>query len=476
MPEVIPYVLWAWVAVSALGFVFLTPSRASLICWFGGWLLLPSAEFDKADGLVEFPYWIMPVCLPAGVWMTKAHAIGLASLVGLAISEPHWWRRFRFSPYDLPMIGWCTIPAVSAAIGGLGIARSLADFEYQFLSWGVPYLLGRLYFVEIPRIDDLVRAWAIAGLAYLPISIIEGICSPLVYRFCYGFHPYQVPGTTRYIGYRPIGFLEDGNQLGIVLASSALASFWLWRSGRMPRLGPIPGPVVVALSMVQVLASQSAGAILLLVATIASLEILARTDRRWPVFVVLAALLGLAGLRAVNVIDAKSLAMKTAVGRAFVSASTRLDRSSFGWRLRVEERAARVALKHPIAGQGRWDWWRDELNQERPWGLFSLALGQFGLVGWTFLALTTVAPIVAFLGIGPPRFWASSRGSLAAMAGILVINGLDAWLNPCYLLPAAILAGSFVGLHAAMKRAAPPAANTQPTYHGADLFRRVHQR
>lgn len=476
MPEVIPYVLWAWVVVSALGFVFLPPARASLVCWFGGWLILPSAEFDRADALVEFPYWIMPVALPSGAWMTKAHAIGLGALLGLAICDPGCWRRLRFNPIDLPIVGWCAIPAISGLVGGLGLSRAVADLDYQVLAWGVPYLLGRLYFAELPKLDELARAWVYAGLAYLPVSVVEGVFSPIFYRTFYGFHPYQVPGTTRYLGYRPIGLMEDGNQLGMFLASASLASFWLWRSGRMPKLGPIPGAVVVALGLGQIIASQSAGAILLLAATIAFLEVLTRVDRRWPVLVVLAGLLGLAGLRAANVIDAKSLAMKTSVGRAFVSASTRLDRSSFGWRLRVEERGAKVALKHPVVGQGRWDWWRQDLQQERPWGLFSLTLGQFGLAGWGLLVLMTVTPVVAFLWIGPPRFWASSRGGLAASAGILVVNALDAWLNPCFLLPAGLSMGAIVGLLAAVRKVARPANTPHATYSGVGNFPRAPQR
>jgi hypothetical protein len=76
----------------------------------------------------------------------------------------------------------------------------------------------------------------------------------------------------------------------------------------------------------------------------------------------------------------------------------------------------------------------------------------YGVVGWSCLIGCFLAPIVAFLNAGPPRFWSTpTRASAAAMAGALALNGLDAILNPCVLLPIVAAAGGLVGLkgHAA---------------------------
>ena len=165
--------------------------------------------------------------------------------------------------------------------------------------------------------------------------------------------------------------------------------------------------------------------------------------------------------RATNLFDAKALALRTSLGRRLAETSTRLDRQSFGWRLRVEERAARVALQRPLLGWSRWDWWRGSSTGERPWGLFSLVLGMYGVVGLSLLFGSLALPIAAFLNLGPPRFWINpSRASAAAMAGSLALNGLDAILNSNFLLLYLAAAGGLVGLrgHAAaasawMKRA-----------------------
>ena len=146
-------------------------------------------------------------------------------------------------------------------------------------------------------------------------------------------------------------------------------------------------------------------------------------------------------------IDAKALVMKTGLGRSMAEASTRLDRRSFGWRLRVEERGARVALQRPAFGRGRWDWWRAGPGGERPWALLILVLGQFGIVGWALLIASLTAPLIAFLGVGPPRFWVTAtRSPAAALAGILAMNELDAILNPCFLVPLMAAAGGLIGL------------------------------
>jgi hypothetical protein len=162
------------------------------------------------------------------------------------------------------------------------------------------------------------------------------------------------------------------------------------------------------------------------------------------------------GARALNLFDAKALAMRSGPGRWLVEGSIKLDRQSFGWRLRVEERAARVALQKPVLGWSRWDWWREASTGERPWGLFSLALGMYGVAGWAALIGLLAPPIAAFLNLGPPRFWINpSRASAAALAWSLALNELDAILNSNFLLFYLAAAGGLVGLpaHAASANA-----------------------
>jgi hypothetical protein len=448
MPEAIPIVLWSWVPITLLLFWKLPPSRAAAICLIGGWLFLPTARFADDVASTAFPYWIMPTCLPSDYWTTKARIVGIALLVGVMAFDPGAWRRFRPSFYDLPVLSWCLVPLASGLVNDLSPIGTLADLAYQALAWGVPYLIGRLYFFDPAGLNVLAREIVAGALAYLPLCAIEFVIGPRLYEILYGFHPYRTPGMVRYIGYRPVVFLADGNELGIWLAASSLTAAWLWRSGQLPRFWGMPGWIVASLLVAQAVLSQSAGAVFLLLAGLAMLELVRWVDRPWPLVVPAVLLLALVGARAANLFDAKALAMKTGLGRRLIDASVKLDRQSFGWRLRVEERSVRVALERPVLGRGRWDWWRAGPEGERPWGLASLVLGMYGVVGWLLLLGCFIAPIAAFLKLGPPRFWmTSTRASAAALAGALAIVGLDAILNPALFLPFLSVAGGLVGLN-----------------------------
>jgi len=447
MPDAVPFVLWAWVPITLVLFWRLPPARASVACLLGGWLILPTARFADDVAGVAFPFWIMPACLPSDQWTTKARIIGLSALLGVMAFDPGAWRRFRPKVYDIPMLGWCLCPLASGAFNGLGPVASVAESGYLAMSWGVPYLLGRLYFADPTGMDLLARGVVAGGLAYAPICLLEAATGPIVYRLLYGFHPYQQDGATRYLGFRPIGFLEHGNQLGAWMASSALVAAWLWRSGRLPSFWWMPGWLVAGLLFGLAILTQSVGAVILLVAGLAMIEGVRRADRIWPIAAVSALVLVFIAARAVNLFDAKALALRTSLGRKLVEASSRLDRQSFGWRLRVEERAARLALRRPLLGWARWDWWRDATRGERPWGLFSLVLGMDGLMGWSLLIGVFGLPLSSFLNLGPPRFWTMpNRTPAAALAGALALNEADAILNSCLLLPFLAAAGGLIGL------------------------------
>ena len=261
MPQLVPIALAAWVPITLALFWALPPRRAAWICLLGGWLLLPTARFDDAVAAIEFPYWIMPAGLPGSAWFTKAQVIGASCLLGIAAFDGGRLRAFRPRWVNLPVAAWSLCPIASAAANGLPMGEGLADAGYLAMAWGVPYLAGRLYFAGPGGMVELARGIVNAGVAYIPFSLAESLASPWLYRAAYGFHPYESPGKERYIGYRPIGFLEDGNQLGIWAATAAVSAIWLWRSGLLKTWRGLNGGAVAALLGAVALATQSVGAI-----------------------------------------------------------------------------------------------------------------------------------------------------------------------------------------------------------------------
>ena len=394
-PHVPPFAaLLAWVPIS-LFFFYRRPARVALLITFvAGWALLPTANFRPTDN--PFPYWILGVCLPAGYFVTKATMTGLAGLLGVLLFDGRSLRRFRFSVWDVPMMLWCIVPLLSGAANHSAYQGALRagvrGMAYQILAWGVPYLLGRMYFRDNASLALAAKAFVIAGLCYVPICLIELCAGPQLYAHVYGYQPYRWLGAERYIGFRPIGFLEDGNQLGIWMAAATLSAAGLWKEHRALRVFGLPigwaGIVLFCATML----CQSAGSILFLVWLLPLVLVSSLAFRRGLVIAFAVLVLAFAGLRLANVISVRQLVDSGGPARAAASFLARVGRQSFGWRLAQDERHVRTALARPALGWGGWDWWRN--GEGRPWGLWLLAYGMYGGVGLLALEGLQFLPVM----------------------------------------------------------------------------------
>lgn len=112
----------------------------------------------------------------------------------------------------------------------------------------------------------------------VPVAIREGTVGPTVYGWFYEPRPFRFEGIYRYIGYRPLGLFENGNQYGIWVAATALAAVALWQNKFASRTQGLLG-LVAAMAVIIALMSQSAGAILLLLLGLAFLW-------KWGTFIV----------------------------------------------------------------------------------------------------------------------------------------------------------------------------------------------
>jgi hypothetical protein len=146
----------------------------------------------------------------------------------------------KLSFWDLPILAWCFVPLLSAIANLRGFVPACQMESYQILAWGVPYLIGSLYFSDTESLHLAVKALVVAGLAYVPVCLTEIFTGPQIYAHLYGYQPYRWVGADRYLGFRPVGLLEDGNQLAIWMATSTLLAIWLWRRGLLDRILGIP--------------------------------------------------------------------------------------------------------------------------------------------------------------------------------------------------------------------------------------------
>ena len=91
-------------------------------------------------------------------------AASVGVLLGTLIFAPDRLLRFRPRWFDLPMLLWCLCGIASSLQNGLGIVRRPVRRADQSLTWGLPYLLGRMYFGDPEGLRYFAVAMVIGGL------------------------------------------------------------------------------------------------------------------------------------------------------------------------------------------------------------------------------------------------------------------------------------------------------------------------
>jgi len=447
MERVVPVVLAGWVVLTILLFWRRSGRDAAIFALVGGWALLPTgvypasvfAEPAGTGGTMH------ALAVPTALWLNKALAIGLGCLLGVVLFDWPAVRRLRFVWLDAPLVAWCLVPIVSVLAGGRPLAEGLAQTRYLALAWGVPYLMGRLYLGDNESLRRLGLALILAGLVYVPLGLLEFVNRPFLYGLVYGPHPYQLEGADRFVGYRPLVFLEHGNQLGMWIATTAVAAVWLWSSGRMSAVAGIPGGAAVAVLLTASLSFQSHIALFLVLAVLVLL-LPARRSLSFPrrVYAASAAGLLLLALTAASVVVAAEganwPALRVKVRELFQS----IGKTSFTWRLaRSGEDLDRIA-ERPALGWAQPDWsatpdgtFVNPVNL----GLWLMTLGSYGAVGMTCATAVLLLPVEEVLRKLPFSAWTSGAHSAIALAALLLtINTVDSLFNSVLLLP--LLAGA----------------------------------
>jgi hypothetical protein len=427
--------------VALLLFRFVAPSSAVAITCFAGWLILPVGNFPAGSTSTVFPYWITGAAVPSDMLLTKMWWPPVIALAGALWTDRQTMLRWRPGWTDIPMVLWCLWPIGQWAFAENPEPQPWIASLYISAAWGAPWLLGRVYFGSEVG-GRLLMAWMVAGMAVIvPIALIEGAFGPIVYEWFYGPHPFRFDGAERYVGFRPLGFFEHGNQYGIWVAAAALAAIWLWQtSSRMrSRLAAI-----ATLSLAVALMSQSLGAVLLLCTGLVLLGTIGRSPMRWVLPLFLLLLVSLGAIYLSGKVPLRALAENTAIGRQMVAILRSSGRGSFTWRIARDQTALPLIVAHPIVGTARWDWWRK--NDQRPWGLALLVLGQFGLIGSALAFGSLLMPTLRTLAIrAHSGAWRSHP--TAPLAVIVLMASADALLNSFFFYPAILAVGALAHCH-----------------------------
>jgi hypothetical protein len=425
---IVPIVLAAFLVAGTTSFALLEGRRALLWTMFGGWLFLP--QFNDRFKLP--------------VLDSKGAVIGATLLVGSFLFDTGSWRAFRPRWLDLPMAIFCLWPFGTAIHNDLGSYEATAATLASALTWGAPYLLGRVYLGRSGALRETAEALVVAALVYVPLCAWEIRMSPQLHSTFYGFRQFRFDQAYRWGGYRPSVFMQHGIMVGLFMASSTLVAFWLWRTGSRKRIMRLPlGWATVLLGVTTVLC-KSTGALILLAVGLAVLE--GTRVLRTPALIVALALVPwvyssarLSGWEAVAIVD---------MSRDWIDA----DRSnSIEFRIHNEDLLIKRAMMRPWMGWGRFGRSFSLVNEEGETeravtdGWWIIVLGVRGIVGLVAMGALLALPPLAVLRTYPARLWADPRlAPAAALALVLLLWAVDALLNamPAPVHPA--IAGALV--------------------------------
>lgn len=476
MPILVKVALFGWVPLVLVLFRYLPHHRALLVGVIAGTLFLPEVQMAKVSAEAPDASEFVVLFLK----LTKPNTISASALLAAFLFDRR--RLFSFRPrwFDLPMAVWCVVPFFSDLGIGISAYGSLAAARDQTLSWGVPYLLGRVYFTDFRSFRDLAMGLVVGGLVYLPFALYEIRFSPQLHERLYGFFPGSKDEFDRMGGFRPIVFMSHGLAVGMWLVATAVVAFWLWWSGAVRTISvwPIKKPMpmtfpALALLAVSVLA-RSTGAIGIGLAGVLSL--LQVRLLKAPVLVI--ALLAISPVYLV----ARTSGWDAKQFTDWVRANIDENRAnSFIYRVRNEGRLVRKVWGSPALGYGDTGEARKvekEKRSDEPEAvtdsLWIICLSCYGFVGLVALWAAMLVPAARFLGTYPARSWSHPAVAPAAAVAVVVIiymldNLSNAMQNSVLVLSAGALAG-VTGARAAPQdgqsakpQTATPAEQASPT-------------
>ena len=405
------------------------------------WVLLPMGGIDFA-GLPNYDKFI---------------AISIGILVGTAIFDSNRIVSFRPRWFDLVPLTYCLSNYATGISNDLGAYAAASTAFRQMMVWLVPYLIGRLYLTDAADFRELTLGLIISGICLAPLCLFESKMSPRLLTDIYGMR--NAGWRYRYGGFRPQIFFQDGLALGLWMNTVALAAWWLWRTRGFRMLwGFRSGGIVLAL-VVTVLLCRAVGATVLILGGIVILWCCSKFQVKW----LLACLLSIAPIY----YSVRITSFWT--GQSGVDLATTLLGSERGGslqtRLQEEDLIINKAMRRPLLGWGGFDRARTmddnhavaiAIDSEFRIGidsLWTILLGESGLIGLGTVTLILEWPVLLFLLRFPVRQW--DHPEVAAVTVMAVIVALfmfdclsNAMLNPVYI----IAAGGLVNLKPARVR------------------------
>jgi hypothetical protein len=182
------FALFAYIPFSFVLFIIFPPRKAVIYDFLVAWLFLPMSHLPL-HGFTD---------------LNKMSVACFGTLAAALVFDSPTVFSFRPKIWDIPMLVWCVAPFISGVCTDLDLYDSVASMAYQTTSWGLPYLIGRMYFNDLKGLRELAIGIVAGGLVYAPLCWLEIRLSPQLNVWVYGYHQHSFVQTERYGGYRPM--------------------------------------------------------------------------------------------------------------------------------------------------------------------------------------------------------------------------------------------------------------------------------
>jgi hypothetical protein len=237
-------VLLSWPAVAVALFVAMGPRRGCLAAMLIGLHFLP-VDTVELSGFID---------------LSKTSVISLSCLVGVLLTDASRLVSFKPQVWDTPIALVCLLPVASTLANGLGPYAAVSKGIEMTLTFGVPYVLGRIYFADVAGRSDLIVGVVIAAAVYVPFCLYEVRMSPNLHHTLYGFHQHSFAQTVRGGGFRPVVFMNHGLMVSLWLAAVTIMLAVLSISGAIRRVFYLPATVMLLVLAATVVLCKSSGA------------------------------------------------------------------------------------------------------------------------------------------------------------------------------------------------------------------------
>jgi hypothetical protein len=449
-----PLVMFLWIPAVLYLFSRYPAKKAVVISFIVAWLYLPQAELDL-PGLPDY---------------TKISATCYGILLATFIYDAGRFSTFRFGWVDVPMAIWCLVcPFISSLTNELGVYDGLSTTLSQFVTWGIPYFLGRIYINNLEGFRLLAMGVFMGGLSYIPLCLFENRFSPQLHRIVYGDHAFADFGQSmRLGGFRPTVFLQHGLAVGAFMMVATLAGFWLWQTKAVKKVWNMPIKWLVIALFITFISVRSTGAYALFAVGLGIMFVGRRMRTALPIFIII----GVIGIYLyINTATENYVTDQIIEVLSQVFPEDRV--ASLEFRFDNEELLVDRARIRPWFG---WGGYGRALVPTDEYGgitiqdsLWIIAFGHHGAVGLISLFTAMLLPVVSlFWSRYPARFWFNPKVAPTAVLAVGVVLYmvdciLNALINPIYIVAAGGIATMALKRRESLKKkpAKPLQANRQ---------------